>query len=278
MSCGRGNGNIYSRNGNLDMTLSPKIILGRKHRCFTDGQYEQAIGIALEARRLDKLEEAVSRTPDTAATLVYALQVCQRMVINRDFRQQVGSPACRRFDSQICLPCACKGHVGAAARSAQDLSCLQSSLTSECRGWNAKGGLPAAYCTLPQLLRQNIQERQSTSREVQRCLSAQVLTLLVKLYEASAQPSWVNISQCLVFLDQPGEVANILHRLLRGSEVCSGIWLCFRLAFLLAFQHQLGCCCRSMVSGHMQAGCFTQWRTSEMGPNCCFLDCRRCCS
>jgi len=61
-----------------------------------------------------------------------------------------------------------------------------------------------------------------------------VLTLLVKLYEASAQPSWVNISQCLVFLDQPGEVANILHRLLRGSEVCSGLWFCFRLAFLLA--------------------------------------------
>ncbi len=131
------------------MTLSPKIILGRKHRCFTDGQYEQAIGIALEARRLDKLEEAVSRTPDTAATLDYALQVCQRMVINRDFRQQVGSPACRRFDSQICMPCACWGHVGAAARSAQDFE-LSPKLTDlgmqrvECKGWIAGGLLHAA--------------------------------------------------------------------------------------------------------------------------------------
>ena len=49
-------------------------------RCFADGQFEQAIGVALESRRLDKLEEAVQRAPDTASTLDYALQVCQRMV------------------------------------------------------------------------------------------------------------------------------------------------------------------------------------------------------
>lgn len=58
-------------------------------RCFSDGQVEQAIGIALESRRLDKLEESVRRAPDTVTTLDYALQVCQRMVINREFRQQV---------------------------------------------------------------------------------------------------------------------------------------------------------------------------------------------
>lgn len=60
-------------------------------RCFTDGQFEQAIGIALESRRLDKLEQAVALAPDTGATLDYALQVCQRTVINREFRQQVGT-------------------------------------------------------------------------------------------------------------------------------------------------------------------------------------------
>lgn len=47
----------------------------------------------------------------------------------------------------------------------------------------------------------------------------QVLLLLVKLYEASESPSWISISQCLVFLDQPAEVAAILHRLLGSSEV-----------------------------------------------------------
>lgn len=45
--------------------------------------------MALEGRRLDKLEEVVGRSTDAAATLGYALRVCQQLVINRDFRQQV---------------------------------------------------------------------------------------------------------------------------------------------------------------------------------------------
>jgi 26S proteasome regulatory subunit N2 len=59
------------------------------YRCCQDGQFEQAVGVALEGRRLDKLEEVVGRSTDAAATLGYALRVCQQLVINRDFRQQV---------------------------------------------------------------------------------------------------------------------------------------------------------------------------------------------
>ena len=59
-------------------------------RCFRDGQYEQAVGIALEARQLDKLEETIRASPDTVQTLTYALKVSQTLVINREFRQQVG--------------------------------------------------------------------------------------------------------------------------------------------------------------------------------------------
>jgi hypothetical protein len=58
-------------------------------RCCKDGQFEQAVGVALESRRLDKLEEVVGRSTNPAATLAYALRVCQALVINRDFRQQV---------------------------------------------------------------------------------------------------------------------------------------------------------------------------------------------
>lgn len=47
------------------------------------------MGLALEARRLDKLEELVGRSTQPTATLAYALRVCQQLVINRDFRQQV---------------------------------------------------------------------------------------------------------------------------------------------------------------------------------------------
>ncbi len=46
------------------------------------------MGIALESKRLDKLEEAVHRAPDTVAILRYALRVCQRVVASKDFRFQ----------------------------------------------------------------------------------------------------------------------------------------------------------------------------------------------
>lgn len=46
----------------------------------------------------------------------------------------------------------------------------------------------------------------------------QVLRLLVALYGRAPQPSWVNISQGLMFLDCPRDVAAVLDQLLRGSE------------------------------------------------------------
>lgn len=50
--------------------------------------------MALEGRRLDKLEEVVGRSASASAaegvrTLKYALRCCQDLVINRAFRQQV---------------------------------------------------------------------------------------------------------------------------------------------------------------------------------------------
>jgi 26S proteasome regulatory subunit N2 len=62
-------------------------------RCFTDGQYQQAIGIALESRRLDKLEEAVVSSGDPPAHLAYALRVCQTLVTSREFRRTVRARA-----------------------------------------------------------------------------------------------------------------------------------------------------------------------------------------
>ena len=47
----------------------------------------------------------------------------------------------------------------------------------------------------------------------------QVLRLLIGLYERVESPDWVAIAQCLLFLDDAPEVASILERLLRGSEV-----------------------------------------------------------
>ena len=58
-------------------------------RCFADGQYRQAIGVALETRRLDKLEEAITKSPDAADSLAYATKVCQTLVTSREFRREV---------------------------------------------------------------------------------------------------------------------------------------------------------------------------------------------
>lgn len=69
--------------------VPPRVINHRLCRCFEDGQYEQAIGIALESWRLDKLEEAIRRSPNCAAALDYSLRACQKLVAHRRFREQV---------------------------------------------------------------------------------------------------------------------------------------------------------------------------------------------
>ena len=58
-------------------------------RCCDQGQSEQAVGVALESRRLDKLEEVIGRSSDAVKAIKYSLRACQKLVINRSFRQQV---------------------------------------------------------------------------------------------------------------------------------------------------------------------------------------------
>jgi len=58
-------------------------------RCLADGQAEQAVGIALETRRLDRLESAIAGSSDSVRTLTYALDVTQKLVISRSFRDRV---------------------------------------------------------------------------------------------------------------------------------------------------------------------------------------------
>ncbi len=71
----------------------------------------------------------------------------------------------------------------------------------------------------------------------------QVLRLLIKLYESVEKPDWVSISQCLLLLDDAPEVAKVLERLLKGSEVSplllaetENVWTrCAQLAMILSF-------------------------------------------
>ena len=94
-------------------------------RCYRDGQFEQAVGIAQEARRLDHLEAATQRSPAPVKTLTYALRVSQRLVISRHFREQVC--AWRASGTQDNAPGPVPPYV-VSAPSKQRISCPQRSM------------------------------------------------------------------------------------------------------------------------------------------------------
>jgi 26S proteasome regulatory subunit N2 len=57
-------------------------------RCADDGEYEQAIGIALESRRLDIIESTILKG-NPSQLLAYVLDVSMTLVQNLEFRNEV---------------------------------------------------------------------------------------------------------------------------------------------------------------------------------------------
>ncbi|KAI7988490.1 hypothetical protein LOK49_LG13G01921 [Camellia lanceoleosa] len=58
-------------------------------KCILDGKYQQAIGIAIECRRLDKLEEAIMRSDNIHATLLYCINISHSFVNLREYRHEL---------------------------------------------------------------------------------------------------------------------------------------------------------------------------------------------
>ncbi|GLT68610.1 hypothetical protein SLA2020_408220 [Shorea laevis] len=58
-------------------------------KCIADGKYQQAMGIAIECRRLDKLEEAITRSDNVAGSLSYCMNVSHSFVNRREYRREV---------------------------------------------------------------------------------------------------------------------------------------------------------------------------------------------
>lgn len=102
-------------------------------RCLDDGQYRQALGIALETRRMDIVEASIMRSDDISGMLAYAFQVTMSLIINRGFRNTV-------------------------------------------------------------------------------------LRCLVGLYRGLGVPDYVNMVQCLIFLEDPLSVAELLDNLTKGGD------------------------------------------------------------
>ena len=58
-------------------------------RCLADRQFKQAVGIALETRRIDVFEKAILQADDVNNMLLYSLKVCMSLIGNRQFKKTV---------------------------------------------------------------------------------------------------------------------------------------------------------------------------------------------
>lgn len=101
--------------------------------CLADGHFKQAIGIAIETKRLDIFERAIVESDNQTQMLDYAYKVIMSLVENRHYRNEL-------------------------------------------------------------------------------------LVILVKLYKNFAIPDYVNITQCLIYLDDSQSVATILNNLVKSKN------------------------------------------------------------
>lgn len=58
-------------------------------RCFEEGGFKQALGIALESHREDMIKESILKAPNMLEMLEYCFNVCMTLVTLRDFRHTV---------------------------------------------------------------------------------------------------------------------------------------------------------------------------------------------
>ena len=71
-------------------------------RCIMDGKYQQAMGIAIECRKLDKLEEAIIKSDNVQRTLSYCINVSHSYVNLREYRREVRLCSFTR-DTMACM-------------------------------------------------------------------------------------------------------------------------------------------------------------------------------
>lgn len=114
-------------------------------RCFSHRQYKQALGLALETRRMDIFERSITGSQDVSSMLSYAFRVCMSLIENRQFRDEV-------------------------------------------------------------------------------------LRILVKLYRNLEKPDYINMIQCLIFLDDAKSVADILDKLTRADKTEDAL-MAYQVAF-----------------------------------------------
>ncbi|GJT10160.1 hypothetical protein Tco_0857202, partial [Tanacetum coccineum] len=83
--------------GQLEMARHPEnhtleleaIVERMLDKCISDGEFQQAIGISIECRRLDKLKEAIISSDNVHATLAYCMIISHAFINRREYRSEV---------------------------------------------------------------------------------------------------------------------------------------------------------------------------------------------
>uniref|UniRef100_A0A0E0H5R4 26S proteasome non-ATPase regulatory subunit 1 homolog n=1 Tax=Oryza nivara TaxID=4536 RepID=A0A0E0H5R4_ORYNI len=73
---------------NVDPRLEA-IVERMLEKCILDGKYQQAMGMAVECRRLDKLESAIVRCDNIHGALSYCINLSHQYVNHREYRFEV---------------------------------------------------------------------------------------------------------------------------------------------------------------------------------------------
>ncbi|CAD6262383.1 unnamed protein product [Miscanthus lutarioriparius] len=73
---------------NIDPRLEA-IVERMLEKCILDGKYQQAMGMAVECRRLDKLDEAIVRCDNIQGALSYCINLSHQYVNHREYRFEV---------------------------------------------------------------------------------------------------------------------------------------------------------------------------------------------
>ncbi|KAK1279681.1 hypothetical protein QJS04_geneDACA019742 [Acorus gramineus] len=71
----------------MDLRLEA-IVEKMMDKCIVDGKYQQAMGIAIECRRLDKLEQAIMHSDNINGALSYCIDISHSLVSHRKYRHE----------------------------------------------------------------------------------------------------------------------------------------------------------------------------------------------
>ncbi|KAG0522970.1 hypothetical protein BDA96_07G083100 [Sorghum bicolor] len=83
---------IQSRPTGEEKTMDPRleaIVEKMLDKCILDGKYQQAMGMSVECRRLDKLEGAISRCDNLHGALSYCINLSHQYVSHREYRLEI---------------------------------------------------------------------------------------------------------------------------------------------------------------------------------------------